>query len=119
VPMSGSATRDDNDNVVVWWFRTGPVTRGQCAVSVYVPNTGKAKDAGGKPAHYIVYPSTDASGTPAAEFDVDQAGNRGRWVAAGTFPVTDAQLSVRMVTRGIDWGSGREGDHLGASALKA
>jgi len=32
--------------------------------------------------------------------------------------MTGGRLSVRMVTRGIDFGSGRSGAHLGVSALR-
>jgi hypothetical protein len=118
VPMSGDARRDDNDNVIVWWFRTAPVAAGSCALSVYVPDTGNDSDSAGKPAHYLVFRTDNASGTTAGEFDVDQTRNRGRWVDAGRFP-TGGRLSVRMVTRGIDFGPGREGAHLGVSALRA
>jgi hypothetical protein len=118
VPMSGDARRDDNDNVIVWWFRTAPVTTGSCALSVYVPDTGNASDSAGEPAHYLVFRTDNASGATAGQFDVDQTRNRGRWVDAGRFP-TGGKLSVRMVTRGVDFGAGREGAHLGVSALRA
>ncbi|WP_130508975.1 hypothetical protein [Krasilnikovia cinnamomea] len=118
VPMSGSATRDDRDNVIVWWFHTGSVRTGSCAVRVHVPDTGTGKDSAGKPAHYLVHSTDDHNGPVIGEFDVDQPGNRGRWVDAGRFPVTNGEISVQMVTRGIDFGSGRDGDHLGVSALR-
>jgi hypothetical protein len=117
VPMSGDARKDDNDNVVVWWFKTAPVTGGTCAVSVYVPDTGDASDSAGRPAHYLVFGSDNATGATIAEFDVDQTRNRGRWVDAGRF-ATGGRLSVRMVTRGVDFGPGRDGAHLGVSALR-
>ncbi|BFU42621.1 hypothetical protein KRMM14A1004_08580 [Krasilnikovia sp. MM14-A1004] len=118
VPMSGSATRDDRDNVIVWWFHTGSVRNGRCAVRVHVPDTGTGKDSAGKPAHYVVHGSDDVDGTVVGEFDVDQPGNRGRWVDTGQFAVTTGEISVQLVTRGIDFGSGRDGDHLGASAVR-
>ncbi|NJC72017.1 hypothetical protein HC031_20185 [Planosporangium thailandense] len=118
VPMSGDANQDDPDNVVVWSFRTGTVNRGSCAVRVHVPGTGDPTDAAGKPAHYVVYGSVDVGGTAAGSFDVDQTVNQGRWVEAGSFPVTTGQLAVQMVTRGVDWGPGRDGAHLGVSALR-
>lgn len=116
VPMSGSATKDDNDNVVVWWFQGAPDS--SCTVSVFAPSPTKALDSAGKPAHYLVFGTVDASGPRVGEFDVDQTANRGKWVTAGKFPMTGGRLSVRLVTRGIDFGSGRSGAHLGASALK-
>jgi hypothetical protein len=118
MPMSGSDSVDDPDNVIVWWFQTGPVTRGACAISVYVPGTGRALDSAGKPAHYMVYGSTSPSGSTIATFKVDQTANQGRWVTGATVTVTGGQLSVRLGSRGIDWGAGRDGAHLGVSALK-
>jgi hypothetical protein len=115
VPMSGSTTTDDPDNVIVWWFKVR--ARAHCAVSVHVPRTGTARDSAGAPATYFVYGSADATGSSIGRFTVDQVHNQGRWVPVGTF-ATSGQLSVRMVTRGIDWGPGREGAHLGVSALK-
>src|SRR5262249_32620114 len=118
VPMSGSTTEDDPDNVIVWWFKTGAVNHGTCAVSVYVPKTGKALDSAGDPATYRGYGSTAITGSPIATFTVNQVGNQGRWVSAGSYTVTSGQLAIRMLTRGVDWGTGREGAHLGVSALR-
>jgi hypothetical protein len=117
VPMSGEAHHDDNDNVVVWWFATAPVTGGGCSISVFVPDTGTSSDSAGKPAHYLVFGSADATGRTIGQFDVDQTRHRGAWVDAGQVD-TGGQVSVRMVTRGVDFGSGRDGAHLGASAVR-
>jgi len=116
VPMSGDPNKDDGDNVIVWWFSVG--AKASCAISVYVPGTGYALDAAGAPATYFVYGTTNASGTAIAKFTVDQVHNQGRWVDTGSYAQTTGQLSVRMVTRGIDWGPGRQGAHLGVSALR-
>ncbi|NJC72425.1 hypothetical protein HC031_22285 [Planosporangium thailandense] len=115
VPMSGDPNVDDPDNVIVWWFRL-PAARA-CAVSVHVPDTGRALDAAGAPATYFVYPSLDASGSALGRFDVDQVHNQGRWMAAGSFAAPTGQLSIRMVTRGVDWGA-HSGAHLGVSAVR-
>jgi hypothetical protein len=117
VPMSGDRTVDDPDNVVVWWFRVP--AGAECAVNVFVPDTGNALDAAGAPATYRVYPTTSATGTPIAQFTVDQVHNQGQWVGAATLHPTSDQLAVRLATRGIDWGPGRAGAHLGVSALQA
>lgn len=119
VPMSGSTTADDLDNVIVWWFKTTGVTHGTCALSVYVPGTGTKLDSAGAPAYYRVFGSTSISGSPIGSFTVNQTAHQGAWVSGGSFPVTQGQLAVRLMTRGIDWGTGREGAHLGVSALKA
>ncbi len=117
VPMSGDRNIDDPDNVVVWWFRV-PAGAG-CAIAVYVPGTGYVLDAAGAPATYLVYATTDATGKQIAQFNVDQVHNQGRWVDVGTFRAGGDQLSVRLATRGIDFGPGRDGAHLGVSALRA
>ena len=118
VPMSGSATDDDVNNVIVWWFKTAPVSHGTCRLSVYLPNTGTSLDSAGKPAYYLIFGSTSISGTPISWFTLDQTGHPGAWVYTGTFTITAGELAIRMVTRGIDRGPGRVGAHLGAAALK-
>lgn len=119
VPMSGDARKDDADNVIVWWFVTGAVRRGTCAISPYVPDTGNPSDSAGQPAHYKVYGTSDATGPAIAEFNVDQTRNRGRFVDGDKVTLPGSgRLSVRMVTRGVDFGSGRDGAHLGVSALR-
>lgn len=119
VPMSGDTATDDDDNVVVWWFTPPSVSDGACLLSVHVPDTGNPLDAAGAPAHYQAFASTDGAGAPTGEFDVDQTAHQGQWVAAARVPLTGGRLSIRMVTRGIDWGTGRDGAHLGVSALRA
>jgi hypothetical protein len=114
--MSGDANRDDPDNVVVWWFR--PPVGSTCAVAVYVPGTGNPLDAAGAPATYRVHASTTGDGAQVGTFGVDQVRNQGRWVDSGAYRAATGQLSVRLVTRGIDWGPGREGAHLGVSAVR-
>jgi hypothetical protein len=119
VPMSGDARRDDNDNVIVWWFVTGAVKQGTCGISTYVPDTGNPTDAAGQPAHYRVFGTSDASGPAITEYNVDQTRNRGRFVSGPKVKLTGSgRLSVRLVTRGVDFGSGRDGAHLGVSALR-
>jgi hypothetical protein len=116
VPMSGSLSEDDPDNVIVWWFRV-PAGR-SCAIEVFVPGTGYVLDAAGAPATYFVYAATQPSGAPIGQFTADQVHNQGRWVAAGAYRPAGDELAVRMVTRGVDWGPGRTGAHLGVSALR-
>ena len=103
--------------VIVWWFRVP--SGATCALTVYVPGTGNVLDADGAPATYFVYGTTDASGSRIGQFTVDQVHNQGRWVDAGTVRAPGDRLSVRMMTRGIDFGPGRAGAHLGVSALRA
>jgi hypothetical protein len=116
VPMSGDPDTDDSDNVVVWWFRVPAAA--SCAISVQVPDTGRPLDAAGAPATYFLYASPDASGAAIGRFTLDQVHNQGRWLSAGTYTAATGRMSVRMVTRGIDWGTGRAGAHLGVSAVR-
>jgi len=102
--------------VIVWWFKVpGQAT---CGVSVFVPGTGNVKDAAGAPTTYLVYGTTTGSGSMIGQFGIDQVHNQGRWVDAGRYLAANGQLSVRMVTRGIDWGPGRDGAHHGVSAMR-
>ncbi|MEV8095078.1 hypothetical protein [Kitasatospora sp. NPDC085879] len=118
VPMSGSASKDAGKSVL-WAFTTNPVPSGHCKISVYIPNNGDVKAVGGKPAYYTVqrYFST-GEGTISA-FTIDQTANRGKWVNAGTFPVTNGKIAVMLHDRGIDFGSGAEQAHHAASAVRA
>ncbi|MBN1170698.1 MAG: hypothetical protein JXA67_00865 [Micromonosporaceae bacterium] len=126
VPMSGDPTRDNNDDLILWWFQPGAFATGTCAVSVYIPDTGDPRDSAGAPAHYQAYASTSSSGTPIGEFDIDQTAHRGEWVLAATLPLSGGRLAVRMVTRGQGQGAGEEQgtagssgeQRLGASALR-
>jgi hypothetical protein len=113
MPMSGDPNRDDLNNVILWWFTMQ--SRPRCAIEVYVPNGPHRQDAAGAPATYLVYDTTDGSGSPIGQFGIDQVHNQGRWVAAGTFPATSGQLSVRLMSRGK---SDIPGAHLGGSAVR-
>lgn len=115
VPMSGDASKDDPKAYTVWEFSTGRVQSGSCTLSVYVPNSGDPKDVAGSPAHYRV-----ASGNgDLGGFIVDQESNRGRWVSAGGFSLSNGMFAVKMLNRGIDWSSrGPTYEHLAAGQVK-
>jgi hypothetical protein len=116
-PVSGSATHDDPDNFVVWWFKPAGIKRGSCTVYVYVPDTGEPHDVAGRPAHYLAYGRVDLTGGVIGEFQVDQPANRGRWVDAGELRFTGGELAIRLATRGVDAAPGRHRSHVGVSAL--
>ncbi|MFF7455483.1 hypothetical protein [Kitasatospora sp. NPDC008115] len=121
MPMSGSATKDDGSNSVVWTFSTAPVTAGSCTISVYVPNNSDLKAVGGAPAYYTVQnTSTPGSGT-IGDFSVNQTNKRGQWVSAGQpFPVSGGKIAVMLHSRGLDWaGTATEKAHIAASAVRA
>ncbi|MFI7122133.1 hypothetical protein [Amycolatopsis sp. NPDC049868] len=120
IPMSGDANKDDTSAYGLWTFNTGPVTTGSCAVSVFVP-TGDVTVVGGSPSVYRVYDRFAVDkGTPVGTFQIDQIGNRGRWVNVGTFRINGAKLAVQLLTRGRDWsGSTKTYAHHAAAMVKA
>ncbi|MFC3452138.1 hypothetical protein [Amycolatopsis speibonae] len=120
IPMSGDANKDDSSAYGLWTFNTGPVTTGSCAVSVFVP-TGDATEVGGSPSVYRVFDRFAVDkGTPVGTFQIDQIGNRGRWVNVGTFRINGAKLAVQLLNRGRDWsGSSKTYAHHAAATVKA
>ncbi|MFD8322234.1 carbohydrate-binding protein [Kitasatospora purpeofusca] len=118
MPMSGSDSKDDNDNSVVWTFSTAPVTSGSCTISVYVPNNSDYKLVGGKPAYYTVQ-NTPSSGV-IGDFSVNQTSSRGNWVTSKAFTVSGGKISVMLHSRGLDWaGTATDKAHIAASAVRA
>lgn len=114
LPMSGDPNRDDTSAFVVWWFKPPNLRQGTCALSVYIPTGREFADVAGRPAFYNVVPGA-GDYRRLAGFRIDQVANRGRWLAAGSFPLRDGQLAVQLVTRGQD----PEGEHLAAAQIKA
>ncbi|GAA1395025.1 hypothetical protein GCM10009639_29750 [Kitasatospora putterlickiae] len=120
MPMSGSATKDDNDNSVVWTFSTSPVVTGSCEISVWVPNNSDIKAVGGAPAYYTVQNTSTPNSGKTGEFTIDQPKTRGNWVNAGKFGVSGGKIAVMLHSRGLDWsGTATEKAHIAASAVRA
>ncbi|MFJ1751853.1 hypothetical protein [Kitasatospora sp. NPDC088134] len=118
VPMSGEAGKDYGKSVL-WAFTTSPINTGTCKLSVYIPNNTDVKAVGGKPAYYTVQRYfTTGEGTIGA-FTIDQTANRGKWVNAGTFPVSNGKIAVMLHDRGIDYGAGADHAHHAAAAVRA
>ncbi|MEU6079148.1 adhesin [Streptomyces sp. NPDC047108] len=101
VPMSGSPT-EDHDARVEWWWSVGSASR-QCSIGVYVPSGTGAGDVGGSPTLYEVRSGSGDGASAYGGFALDQRGNRGRLVDAGTYPVRDGRIAVTMFDRGVDW----------------
>ncbi|RSM58977.1 hypothetical protein DMH03_24070 [Amycolatopsis sp. WAC 01376] len=120
IPMSGDANKDDPSAYGVWTFNTGPVTTGSCAVSVFIPS-GDVTVVGGSPSVYRVFDRFAVEkATPVGTFQIDQVGNRGRWVNVGTFRANGAKLAVQLLNRGRDWsGSTKTYAHHAAAMVKA
>lgn len=98
MPMSGEPSVDGTP-YVVWWFETSPVVTGACAVTVYIPSSGVPGDVAGHPAFYKILGGRTSS-TVRASFTIDQTVNRGRWVSAGTFPLSGGAISIHLGNRG-------------------
>ncbi|MFI5935007.1 hypothetical protein [Actinoplanes sp. NPDC051494] len=79
-----------------WSFTTGKEIR-SCQVSVYVPQAPGTTLA--DRAEYTI--TTGTSGTPYANFTLDQRKAAGTWVKAGTFPVHQNQIAVRLDAKDV------------------
>ncbi|MER5888287.1 hypothetical protein ABT160_31070 [Streptomyces sp. NPDC001941] len=100
LPLSGSSSKASGA-YAQWRFPTGKVTKGTCAVQVYVPSVRDVSYVGASPAHYTVYRSfKPQSDTQVGTFEVNQTAHLGQWVSAGTFKVDQGRLSVILDNRG-------------------
>ncbi|MFG2329487.1 adhesin [Streptomyces sp. NPDC048604] len=113
IPMSGSATRD-NGNTATWSW---PVGAGydSCTLAVQVPSPPDRQDAAGDPTVYEVL----ANGSAYARFEVDQPSHSGELLHTAWYPLHDDRFTVRLLDRGVDWGSQeRDGAHHGAAQMR-
>jgi hypothetical protein len=92
-----TSDRTGGGTLSLWWFRTGPVDRGSCAVSVYVPQPRDGDDLGARTAHYSVLSGSTRAPDRSGGFSVDQVANQGRWVEAGSFPIRAASVAVQLL----------------------
>ncbi|WMX43821.1 hypothetical protein RGF97_01605 [Streptomyces roseicoloratus] len=100
LPLSGSTSKPSGA-YAHWRFPTGKVTKGTCAVEVFIPNVKDVSYVGGSPAHYTVYRSFQPqSSTKVGTFAINQTAHLGQWVAAGSFRVDQGRLSVVLDNRG-------------------
>jgi hypothetical protein len=97
IPMSGQATADDPGQFALWWFT--PAASARCAIQVYVPPGGTDNHDRATSAQFFVL--AGRSGTPFAQFVVDQRSQPGSWVPVGTYPVNSSGIAVQMVDRGV------------------
>ncbi|MEU9700673.1 hypothetical protein [Streptomyces sp. NPDC047981] len=105
IPLSNSTSRSTGA-YAHWRFPTGKVTKGSCAVEVYIPNVKDLAYVGGSPAHYTVYRSFQPqSSTKVGTFEINQAARLGQWVAAGSYRVDQGRLSVILDNRGTTSGN--------------
>jgi len=109
IPKTGDANRDDPRKFVVWWFKPG-FRSGSCKTFVFIPNSTSSD---GKPAFYQVIRSNEDHSV-VADFRLDQTRNRGKFVSAGTFKITNGNFAVKLRNRG----SKSSGTHVTASQVK-
>ncbi|MER6094557.1 hypothetical protein ABT154_01545 [Streptomyces sp. NPDC001728] len=113
MPMSGSSRSDGI--WAQWKFTTGSVTKGTCAVQVFIPNVRDMAYVGGTPAHYTVYRAfTQSSTNTIGSFEINQPSHLGQWVSAGRFPVSNNKISVVLDNRG----SGADNRHAAAAQVR-
>ncbi|WP_238019659.1 hypothetical protein KZZ52_15280 [Dactylosporangium sp. AC04546] len=98
VPMSGTS-QDDPGTSVLWWFAPRGMTAASCDMFVYVPKAERPQDAAGRPTTYLVTRGRDDP-TVIGSFAIDQPAQRGRWVPAGRYPLSDGRIGVKMANRG-------------------
>jgi hypothetical protein len=86
---------------------------------VYIPNDGDIQDVGGNPTFYSVYNNIQSGGSgEIGSFTIDQVHDLGRWVSAGSFPVSGHTIAVQLHTRGQDWvGDQRTNAHHAAAQV--
>ncbi|MFF3554015.1 hypothetical protein ACFYXL_11435 [Streptomyces tsukubensis] len=103
VPMSD---RSSDDSWAQWKFTTGKVTKGVCAVQVYIPNVKNITYVGGNPAYYTVYRAfTQKSSNVLGTFSINQTAHLGGWVNAGSYRISGGKISVVLGNRGSDSGN--------------
>ncbi len=118
VPMSGSPT-EDRGSTAVWAWRLG---RGfsECALTVFVPDSGRPRDAAGDPTVYRVLSDPDDADSAYTGFAVRQTEHRGTAVPVRSYPVKGEVFAVQLIDRGRDWGdAGRVGAHHAAAQMRA
>ncbi len=93
----------------VWAFRPAALKQGSCAVSIYVPKPQVSGDVTARDARYAVQLGDGSS----VSFGVNQAAKRGSWYAAGSYPLRNGQISVRLTNAG-----GGSGERAAAAQAK-
>ncbi|MEU9089717.1 adhesin [Streptomyces sp. NPDC048428] len=118
VPMSGSPD-EDRGNTATWSWHLGPGFR-ECALTVFVPRSGRDRDVAGNPTVYRVLSDPANADSAYTGFAVRQTVHRGSAVDVKSYPVKGDTFAVQLIDRGRDWGSTQlVGAHHAAAQLKA
>lgn len=118
IPMSGSPT-EDRGSTAVWSWHLG---RGfsECALTVFVPDSGRPRDAAGEPTVYRVLSDPGDADSAYTGFAVLQTEHRGSAVPVRSYPVKGDVFAVQLIDRGRDWGDARRvGAHHAAAQMRA
>ncbi|WP_251020194.1 adhesin [Streptomyces sp. ISL-98] len=117
VPMSGAPDRD-RGNTATWSWTVGDGFE-QCALAVYVPDSGRDLDVAGNPTFYRVLADADDNESSYAAFGVRQTVHRGSLVSVGSYDVKGDAFAVQLIDRGRDWGDeDLVGAHHAAAQMK-
>ncbi|MGW0558037.1 adhesin [Streptomyces sp. NPDC002926] len=118
VPMSGSSTKDSGGTATWSWYVGSGYTT--CSVSVLIPESERDRDVAGDPTTYTVLADPADRDSAIKSFEIDQTSLRGSGLIVEKIPVRNQQLTVQLVDRGKDWGSGElEGAHHAAAQMRA
>lgn len=117
VPMSGSTTQD-RGNTATWSWHLGSGYR-ECALTVFVPDSGRDRDVAGNPTVYRVLSDPDDADSAYTGFAVRQTAHRGTAVDVSSYPVKGNTFAVQLIDRGRDWGDEElVGAHHAAAQLR-
>ncbi|WP_442819759.1 adhesin [Streptomyces sp. NBC_00841] len=117
VPMSGSPT-EDRGNTATWSWHLGSGYQ-ECALTVFVPSSGRDRDVAGNPTVYRVLSDPDDADSAYTGFAVRQTVHRGSPVDVSSYPVKGNTFAVQLVDRGRDWGDEElVGAHHAAAQMK-
>lgn len=118
VPMSGSPD-EDRGSTATWSWHLGAGYR-ECALTVFVPNPPRPRDAAGNPTVYRVLSDPGDADSAYTGFAVRQSAHRGSAVEVNSYPVKGDTFAVQLIDRGRDWGStALLGAHHAAAQMKA
>ncbi|WP_250291045.1 hydrogenase maturation nickel metallochaperone HypA [Streptomyces atroolivaceus] len=118
VPMSGSPGQDRGSSAVWSWYLGGGFR--ECALTVFVPSSVRARDVAGDPSVYRVLSDPHDADSAYTGFTVRQPEHRGTAVDVRTYPVKGDTFAVQLLDRGRDWGDAAlVGAHHAAAQLKA
>ncbi|MEV6393604.1 adhesin [Streptomyces sp. NPDC051907] len=117
IPMSGNKG-EDGESAATWSWYVGSGYQ-TCSIAVTIPQSERDSDVAGQPTTYLVLADPANPDSAIKSFTIDQTELRGRGQVIAKVPVSEQQLTVRLVDRGVDSGADREGAHHAAAPMRA